>query len=220
MLGLGLGIVIVTLIFVFVGVVILRETATQRFWRRKVDEGDLEMVTQLVQIEVAHWRTERAPKGVPAAVWQGIQGVEIVEVTQDSVHASTTAEPQFALVGGERRQVTSALDEARRIIAKLIERFFYDIPHVRFDRVQLDCYSTFHDASGAALQRCILSVAAGREDVTHIDWEQDSPEVIAAQLGARYEIDERGSPRPIEPEAPRVSANGARNGQAREQAAP
>ena len=209
--GLGVGIIIVVALFVFIGAIILRESSTQRFWRRKVDEGDLEMITQLVQMEVSHWRTERPPKGVPAAVWQGIQGVEVVEIGHDYVHASTTAEPQFAFVGGQRKQVTGALDEGRRIVAKLAERFFYDIAHVRFQRVQIDCYSTFHDASGEAVQRCILSLAAQREAAAQIDWEADSPEVIAEQLGARYTLDERGAAVPIEPEPAHISTNGSRS---------
>src|SRR3990170_3925642 len=140
--GLGVGIIIVVAVFVFVGAIILREAATHRFWRRRVDEGDLEMITQLVQGEVQRWRSERPPKGVPASVWQGVQGVELVAIGRDYLHASTAAEPQFAFAGGARTQVSSALDEAKRVTAKLAERFFYDIPHIRPDRVQIDCYTT------------------------------------------------------------------------------
>src|SRR3990170_7673580 len=123
--GLGVGIVIVALLFAFFGWIIFQEARTHRFWRRKVEEGDLEMISQLVQGEVGRWGTERPPKGVPSAVWQGIQGVELVEVGRDYIRAATTAEPQFALVGGSRRQVSSALDEAKRITARLAERLFY-----------------------------------------------------------------------------------------------
>src|SRR3990172_4116229 len=134
--GLGVGIIIIALIFAFFGVVIFKETRTHRFWQRKVEEGDLDMITQLVQAEVAHWRLERPPKGMPASVWQGVQSVELVEIGADYIRVSTTAEPQFALVGGARRQVTSALDEAKRVAAKLAERLFYDVPHIRPARLQ------------------------------------------------------------------------------------
>lgn len=201
MLGLGLGILIVALLFVFLGVVLFKETMTHRFWQTKVDEGDIEMITQLVQVEVERWRTERPPKGTPAAVWQGIQNVELVEIGRDRIHASTTAESQFAMVGGNRRQVSSALDEAKRITARLAERFYYDIPHVRPDRVQIDCYSTFQQAGGEATQSCIVSTESSRADIIDIDWENDSPEVIAEQLGARYELDARGVAVPITPSA-------------------
>ena len=208
--GLGVGIVIIALLFAFFGLVIFQEARTHRFWRRKVEEGDLEMISQLVEGEVGRWRTERPPKGVPAAVWQGIQGVELVEVGRDYIRAATTAEPQFALVGGARRQVSSALDEAKRITAKLAERLFYDIPHVRPQRVQIDVYTTFQESGGEVTQRCILSTLARRADAAEVDWENDAPEVIAERLGARYQVDTHGSALPIEPdeEVVRVSANG------------
>jgi hypothetical protein len=206
--GLGVGIIMIVALFALIAVIIFRETSTHRFWQRKVDEGDLEMITQLVQVEVERWRTERPPKGMSAAVWQGIQGVELVEVGRDCVHVSTTAEPQFALVGGSRRQVSSALDESRRVTAKLAERLFYDIPHVRPDRVQIDCYSTFHDESGRASQSCVMTTTAHRSAAAEVDWDNDAPEVIAEQLGARYELDPRGQPLPVEPAT--LSSNGAR----------
>ena len=114
--GLGVGIVIVFCLFAFFGLIIFKETRTHRFWRAKVEEGDLEMITQLVQVEVDHWRAERPAKGTPASVYQGIQSVEIGEIGADYVRVSSTAEPQFALVGGERRQVP--LDEAPSAVSR------------------------------------------------------------------------------------------------------
>ncbi|MEX0786148.1 MAG: hypothetical protein WD939_05885 [Dehalococcoidia bacterium] len=209
--GLTIGVIVIAFLFLFFGFVLFKETSTHRFWRRKVQEGDLEMITQLVQVEVEHWRTERPPKGTPATVWQGIQGVELLDIGQDYIHASTTAEPQFALVAGERRQVSSALDEAKRITAALAERFFYDIPHIRAERVQIDCYTTFHELGGEALQRCILSTLAQRADAAEIDWDDDPSDVIAERLGARYQLDARGDAQPIDPEPLAVSTNGAKH---------
>jgi hypothetical protein len=213
MIGLGLGIVVICLVFAFIGVVIFREAFTHRFWQRKVNEGDLEMITQLVQVEVQRWRTERPPKGMPASIWQGIQNVEVVEVDRESVRVSTTAEPQFALVAGQRKQVSSAIDEAKRVTAKLAERFFYDIPHIRPARVQIDCYTTVQDA-GAVAQRCIMTTAANRADAALIDWDSDPADVIAERLGARYELDSQGAPRTVQPDDPahRIATNGHHNG--------
>ncbi len=212
--GIGWGLLVIGLVFAFLGYIIFQEARTHRFWRRKVEEGDLEMIRQLVEAEVEHWRTERPPKGMPATVWQGIQGVELVEIGRDYVRAASTAEPQFALVGSARRQVSSALDEARRITAKLAERFFYDIPHVRAERVQIDVYTTFHEASGDAVQRCILTTVARRGDAAEVDWDNDPPETIAERLGARYQTDPQGHAQPIEPDAEtiRLSVNGSGNG--------
>ncbi len=209
--GIGVGILIIALLFVFFGFIIFKETRTHRFWRHQVELGDLEMIRQLIEVEVEHWRTERPPKGVPAAVWQGIQGVEVSEIGRDYIRASTTAEPQFTMVGGGRKQVSSALDEAKRITALLAERFFYDVPYVVLERVQIDCYSTFQEAGSEASQRCVLSTLARRDDAAQVDWEGDSPDAIAERLGGRYRTDASGTPLPIETdeEAVRVSANGA-----------
>lgn len=210
--GLGIGILLITLLFAFFAFVIWKETRTHRFWQKKVEEGDLEMITQLVQVEVERWRTERPPKGMPAAVWQGIQGVELVEVGRDYIHASTTAEPHFASVGGARRQVSSALDEAKRITARLAERFFYDIPHVRPERVQIDCYTTFHEPGGGAAQRCIMSTLARRADAAAVDWDADPPERIVERLGPRYRLDGHGDALPIEPDEETVRADARPSG--------
>lgn len=207
--GIGWGLLIIGLIGALFAYIILKETWTHRFWRQKVEEGDLEMIRQLVLAEVEHWRTEAPPKGTPAAVWQGIQGVELVEIGREYIRASTTAEAQFAMVGGARRQVSSALDGAKRITARLAERLFYDIAHVRPERLQIDVYTTFQEVGSEATQRCILSTLVQRAAVVEIDWDNDPPEVIAEQLGARYELDSQGAALPIEPdeEAVRDSAN-------------
>jgi hypothetical protein len=211
-LGIGLGLLLIGLLFGFLAFIILKETSTHRFWRAKVEEGDLEMIGQLVAAAVDDWRTQRPPKGVPASVWQGIQGVEVLEVGRDYIRCSCSAEGQFALVGGERRQVSSALDEGRRITARLAELFFYDVPHVSPDRVQIDVYATFRELGGEATQRCILTTVARRADAADIDWENDPADMIAGRLGARFQLDAHGAPQPIEPEAPapRPSTNGAR----------
>lgn len=210
--GIGWGLLIVGLIFAVIAFIIIQETRTHRFWRRKVEEGDLEMIRQLVQVEVERWRSERPPKGMAASVWQGIQGVELVELGRDYVRASTTAEAQFALVSGARRQVSSALDEARRVTAKLVERFLYDVPHVRPERVQIDVYSTFHAMGSEATQRCIMTTLAQRAAAAEIDWDSDPPEAVTERLGARYELDHRGDALAIEPDEERVRAgvNGSR----------
>ena len=97
--GIGWGLLAVALVFAFAAFIIFKETRTHRFWQDKVEEGDLEMIRMLVEAEVERWRTERPPKGTPASVWQGIQGVELVEVGRDYVRASTSAEAQFAQAG-------------------------------------------------------------------------------------------------------------------------
>lgn len=206
--GLGFGMFLSAMFIVFIGFILFKETRTHRFWQTKVDEGDLDMITQLVEVEVERWRTERPPKGTPAAVWAGVQNVQLIAISQHHIHASTAAEAQFAMVRGERRQVSSALDGAKRITACLAERFFYDIPHIQPELVQIDCYATFQKEGGEAFQSCIVSTEASREHLADIDWENDPPEVIAEHLGARYELDARGLAKPITPNNQPVAASG------------
>lgn len=216
--GIGVGILIIALLFVIFGVIMFKETRTHRFWRSKVEEGDTEMITQLVRVELERWRTEGPPKGMSTTVWTGVQSVEMVEVLRDQLHISSTAEPQFALVGGARRQVSSALDEGKRITAALAERFLYDIPHVRPERVRIDIYATFGEPAGDVSQSCILSTLAQRSAAAEVDWENDPPEVITEMLGARYRLDGRGGPLPIDHDeaATQASSNGSRGDGQRE----
>jgi hypothetical protein len=210
--GIGVGILIIALLFAVFGFIMFKETRTHRFWRSKVEEGDIEMITQLIQVELARWRTEGPPKGMSTSVWTGVQGVELVEVAGDRLRVSSTAEPQFALVEGTRRQVSSALDEGKRITAALAERFLYDIPHVRPELVKIDIYTTFAGPAGGISQSCILSTPAQRSAAAEVDWENDPPEVITEMLGARYRLDGQGSALPIDldEKISRGGTNGAR----------
>jgi hypothetical protein len=216
--GIGIGILIVAVLFVVFGFIMFKETRTHRFWRSKVEEGDTEMITQLVRVELERWRTEGPPKGMSTTVWTGVQGVELVEAGRDQLHVSSTAEPQFALVGGGRRQVSSTLDEGKRITAALAERFLYDIPHVRPERVQIDIYATFGEPAGEVSQSCILSTPAQRSAAAEVDWENDPPEVITEMLGARYRLDGHGGALPIDldEEDARAGTNGSRGDGQRE----
>ncbi len=216
--GIGVGILIIALLFAVFGFFMFKETRTHRFWRSKVEEGDIEMITQLIQVELLRWRSEGPPQGISTTVWAGVQGVQLVEAGRDQIHLSSTAEPQFALVGGARRQVSSALDEGKRITAALAERFFYDVPHVRPERVQIDIYTVLGDAAGKVSQSRILTTLAHRSAAAEIDWENDPPEVIAEMLGARYRLGTEGDARPIDLDerSQRAGTNGARGDGQRE----
>ena len=75
-------------------------------------------------------------------------------------------------------------------------------------------YTTFHEPDGEANQRCILSTNAHRQDAAEIDWENDPPEVIAEMLGARYELDDRGHARSIQPrESPAAAGHDGARGE-------
>lgn len=198
--GLAFGIGIVLLLFLAVGWVIVQGTRAQLYWRKRVDEGDVEAITALVTEEIARWKMARVPKGADPDAWRGVQSAELVSATPDGIRLSATAEGTFAMAGGERREVRGALQQAMAVTAKLADMAFYDIPNVRLPYVQVDVYSTFRDELGTA-QRCVLSTLCTREIADALDWDEMSGEEVVRAFGGRYLLDDRGNPLPIDPDA-------------------
>lgn len=202
--GLAFGSVLVLLLFLFIGYIVIQGTRVQLAWRQRVQEGDVDAIQTLVSEEVGRWKTARMPKGMQPSVWHGVQSAELLEVTPDSFRLSALAEGQYAQVSGDRREVSSALREGMKLTAQLADMAFYDIPNVVLPYVQIDIYSTFRDVRGAT-QQCILSTLATRSIAAEIDWESMDAEDIARAFGARYALDDRGNPLPIEPDKPRTN---------------
>lgn len=209
--GIGWGLLIVAIIVALITYVIVQEIRAQQHWRRLVEQGDLDAIRQIVQGEVKRWREDRPPRDVHPSLWHGVQTVELLEVGRDYVRLTCTAEGQYAVVDGQRREVSTALSEGMKLTAKLADMFLYDIPNLRLDRVQIDVYTTFRNRHGAATQDCILSTLARRSDAQRVDWEASSPEEIVATLGGRFRRDHSGAALAIEPDAEtvRVSRSGA-----------
>ncbi len=201
--GIGWALLLVFLLLLFVTYVVVQGTRAQLEWRRQVQRGNLDVIQTLVREEVERWKRDRPPKGVSPDVWRGVQNVELMEVGVDYVRASTTAEAQFRVVDGQRREVSSALDEAMKVTVQLADMFLYDIPHVRPDRVQIDVYTTFRTEAGETRQECILSTVVRRQDVIDLDWEAPAPEIVRA-MGGRYQLDMAGRPLPITPDTETV----------------
>lgn len=197
--GIGWGLLIIFILVLIVAYVIIQETRAQQHWRGLVAGGDVDAVRTLIEDQVEEWRRERPPRDMPASLWQGIQNAELLEVGADYARISTAAEGQYALMGGERREVSSPLDEAMRLTVKLADRFLYDVPNVRLDRVQVDVYTSFRQEHGLASQRCILSTVARRDVAADVDWDGAMPEEIVRQFGGVYRVDELGSPLSVEP---------------------
>lgn len=198
--GLAFGIGIVLLLFLVVGWVIVQGTRAQLYWRKRVDEGDVDAITALVRDEITRWKTARVPKGVDPDVWRGVQSVDLVSATPDGIRLSATAEGIFVTVDGERREVRGALQQAMAVTAKLADMAFYDIPNVRLPYVQVDVYSTFRDETGTS-QRCVLATLCNREVADALDWDELSGEEVVRAFGGRYLLDDRGNPLPVDADA-------------------
>ena len=160
--GLVIAIAFVLLMFVLVGYVVVQGTRIQLAWRKRVDEGDVDAIQMLVAEEVTRWKSARMPRGADPSVWHGVQSAELLEVSPTGVRLSATAEGQYALVSGERREVSGSLREGMKLTAKLADMVLYDIPNVRLASAQIDIYSTFRTNEGAS-QRCILSTTCERD---------------------------------------------------------
>jgi hypothetical protein len=199
--GLVIAVAVLFVLFFIVGWIIVQGTRAQMAWRRLVEQGDVDAIQTLVGDEVQHWKAMRMPKGMRPSIWHGVQSAELVGVQSDGVRLSASADGQYAVVEGERREVSPPLAEGMRVTAKLADMVFYDIPNVRMANVQIDVYSTYRDDSGSS-QRCILSTTCRRNVADALAWDEMDAEEVVRAFGGRFLLDDRGNPLAVDPEAP------------------
>jgi hypothetical protein len=199
--GLVIAIAFMFLILAFISYVVLQGTRTQMAWRERAEQGDVDVIRTLVTDEIERWKTTRMPKGTNSSVWPGVQSAQVIDVTPDSVRVAAAAEGEYALVSGERREVTTAFQQGLGVTARLADLLLYDVPNLRLPGVQVDIYSTFRDEHGAT-QRCIISTICDRAVATDIDWDEMQPEEIVRAFGGRFLLDDRGNALPISVDAP------------------
>ena len=193
------GIIVILLILLFVAFVIVQETFAQLHWRGLVEEGDVDAIRELVDVEAERWRTSRVPKGTPALLWHGVQTVELLEVNEKGARLSCNAEGEFSLQNGRRIETSSPLVEGMKITKKLAEMTLYDVPNVKLDHVQIDVYTSYRDEGGRAEPRCILSTLIRRRMVETVDWEEISGADFVALNDGYFDTGLDGSVHPIEP---------------------
>lgn len=191
------GMVLVLAIFLGVGWAVSTEMFQHRTWRKRVESGDTDIVGALIEEALATWRRGRPPRGVPAALWAGVQGAQLIAVETRGATLSASAEGEFRTEGGVRTQVSSALDEAIALAAKLLDLIMYDVPNLRLGYTRVDVYSTFTGADGAPAQQPILTVTAERPEADDMTWEDLTPEEILGRFGATYERAANGQAIPI-----------------------
>jgi hypothetical protein len=192
------GIIIFAVIFLGVGWAVSTEMFQHRAWRKRVQEGDTDIVGALVEEALATWRRGRPPKGTPSSIWAGVQAAQLIAVESDGVTLSTSAEGEFRTEGGTRVQVSSALDEAIALAARLLDMIMYDVPNLRLGYTRVDVYSTFTGANGAPEQRPILTVTATRAIADDMTWEALTPDEILGRFEAVYARQPGGQPAPID----------------------
>ncbi len=195
----GWGILAVTLLGLFIGFVIIQEMFSQRHWRSLVNHGDRWAIRTLIEQEIERWRELRVPKGTDASLWHGIQTSEIAGVGRDFVHLICSAEGEYRVIDGRRREVSSPLDEGMKLAAALLERVFYDIPNVRLALIRVDVYTTFRGEAGTPEQLCILSTVAERVDADKLPWDDLRANEIINRFESSYHLSEGGVALPIDP---------------------
>ena len=191
------GTVIGLAFFLFVGWIISTEMFQTRAWRRRVASGDHDIVEALILEAMGSWKVARPPRDVPASLWAGVQRAELAAATADLAVVQSSAEGEFRSVEGRREQVSSALDEAFALAARLVEMMLYDVPNLSLGSVRVDVYSTFTADGGAALQKPILTTTAHRADADGIDWDDLAPPEILARFETAWETTDAGLAAPI-----------------------
>jgi hypothetical protein len=193
-----LGIVIFLLILTYI---VIQGTRAAMAWRAAAAAGDVKVIRDLVQDSIDSWRSMKRPKTVPSEVWRGIQSLQIVEVRVDLTRVSCQAESEYRMINGQSIEVANPLQTGMAITARSLEMLFYELPHYKPPRVQLDVYTTYREA-GQSARVCILSTSASQEAAATIGWDEWTPSEIVEELEGRCRMDDRGQPLPIEVEPP------------------
>ena len=194
----AIGIILFLVVFLGVGWAVSTEMFQHRAWRRRVDSGDTDIVAALVEEALATWRRGRPQRGTAANLWAGVQSAQLMAVESNGVTISTSAQGEFRAEGAARVQVTSALDEAIALAARLLDMIMYDVPNLRLGYVRVDVYSTFTGADGTPEQLPILTVTGDRATADEMTWEALTPEEILGRFAAAYQRAPNGQPVAIE----------------------
>lgn len=194
--GVTIGFAIIAAVFGGIGLLLFKEARTHRFWRQLVAENDLDAIRGILEQEITRWKTQRPPKDISAAVWAGVQSMNLVGASAEHVWISTSADPEFGVIEGKREQIASSLDTAYATALRLVEMIFYDVPNFRPDHVRVDIYTTFRNADGVAEALPILCVQADRADAMSLDWNLP-PGRLAREFETTANRAPNGEPRPI-----------------------
>lgn len=191
------------ILFLIVSYIVIQGTRAALAWRAAARKGDVKVIRDIVEDSLSGWRSMKKPKEVPVDVWRGVQSAQLTEVAGDFVRVSCQAESEYKMTGGQWVETSNPLQIGMDITARLAEMLFYELPHFRPDRIQIDVYTTFRVEDGAPTRACIISTESDRSRAIEVDWDDWTGEEIADGLGARYRMGEHGQPLPIEVREPK-----------------
>jgi hypothetical protein len=174
-----LGVAVLVAMGTITGLVVLQAVLAARHWDRVISDGDVDALTQALDEALEDWRTRRPPKGTPPADWQALQSATLIAADRDRCRVSLLASTDVRVVNNERQDFGDVIVVARRAAVSMTERLLYEIPHVRFDEVQIDVYSqTPIEGSDGS---CVLTTRVAREVAYVSEWDNDSPEQILSE---------------------------------------
>jgi hypothetical protein len=190
------------LAFLVVSYVVVQGTRAALAWRRAAEAGDLAVIRDIVEDALSVWRSMRRPKSVPVDVWRGVQSMQLNGVDADLVWVSCQAQSEYRPAGDRWVEVADPLQSGFEITACAADMLFYELPHFRPGRIQVDIYTSFREGDGTTSHVCILSTPATREAARDVDWDEWPASRIVDALGGRYRLGERGQPLGIQPDIP------------------
>ncbi len=188
--------------FLVLAYIIIQGTRAAMAWRKAAADGDTKVIRDIVEDCLEGWRSQKRPQPVSAEVWRGVQSLQLVHVEADFVRVSATAESDYKLVDGQWLEMRNSLQEGIAITARSAEMLFYELPHYRPERLQIDVYTTFRDESCASRRECVLSTETTRDGARAVDWDEWTPDQIVEELGGRYRLSDAGRPLAITVEPP------------------
>lgn len=190
-MGLGLAMLICVAIFVIVGFMVFQARFAARHWRRVIREGDSNALAQLLDDTFEAWRRERPRRGTPPADWRALHTAALVAADHERIRVSLLAEPDVQVVEGQRVEVSSAQQVARRAAVRMVERLLYEVPYASFDAAQVDVLTEFRQPDAPAVTRCLLTTRVERAVAAYADWEHADAEEILGDWETREAVGDR-----------------------------
>lgn len=192
-----LGSLVTLAIFLLVGWAVSAEMFQQRWWRRKVAAGDIDIIGALIEEAMTHWRRSRIPKEMPGNRWAAIQSGELLAATPGGATFSASVVSAYQTDQGRRVKTTSDLEEAVELAVRLLDLVLYDVPNLRLSEARVDIYANVESRDGRE-QQPILSVVADRTTADELSWDELTPSEILGRFETIMAQERDGEIIPIE----------------------
>ena len=190
------GILLIALLGVVLALIVLQASLASRHWRQVIAGGDVDALREALDAAFEGWRGGKPPRDMPPADWRGLQSATLVAADRDRCRASLLADADVRVIENRREQVGAPLVVARRVAISMVERLLYEIPHVRFDEVQIDVYTQHREPDASPRQQCVLTTRVTRAAAAESDWDTAEP----AEILSRWETREATSERSLDPD--------------------